>query len=391
MKKTKKPEILIYEDVKGSLVRIGRIIGFMSFIATERYQSPGDFQLEVPADDEVVGLIQTGRFLAWYVGAHMTEPVFAVIERIEISDTEDSGMTLLASGRTITAQLGQRIIQNPRTYSGSRAENIIRNIINNEVLLEGYRNLPLWSLASSNNWTETAYMQTEPDNVLDKITEICAAYDWGYRAKAVADQSGGYTFKFELYKGEDRTPYQDDRPKVTFSREFKNLISVTYGEDISDYKTYTYIAGEGETWRSRKKTSFGGGSYGLRREIYTDAGGISQTDEAGAPIPDANYIEMLEAAGRETIAENQKVQFLSVEVSTTGVYVINEDCFLGDLVYIQAGFGINAVARITEITESWDTNGYAIYPTLEVRTVEPLLTESGVNILTESDEDIYSE
>jgi hypothetical protein len=68
------------------------------------------------------------------------------------------------------------------------------------------------------------------------------------------------------------------------------------------------------------------------------------------------------------------------------------DYNVGDIITIESGYGVTAHARIVEVVEAYDDNGYKLEPKLEYLDLaegkpageNDLLTESGTELLTET-------
>lgn len=73
------------------------------------------------------------------------------------------------------------------------------------------------------------------------------------------------------------------------------------------------------------------------------------------PIPMMLYFMGLAKEGQAT--KTEKITF-TADIIPDLTYKYKEDYFLGDLVTIENEFGISAVARVSEVLESWDNTGY---------------------------------
>ena len=73
----------------------------------------------------------------------------------------------------------------------------------------------------------------------------------------------------------------------------------------------------------------------------------------------------LKNTGNERLSKYTSVTSFSGEVITSMGYKYKEDYNLGDIVNIVNEFGVSINARITEVIESQDDNGYTIEPTFK--------------------------
>ena len=72
---------------------------------------------------------------------------------------------------------------------------------------------------------------------------------------------------------------------------------------------------------------------------------------------------MLTNYGKEQLSLLQKTQNFEGEIEANGIFKLNQDYFLGDIVQIENEKGITATPRIIEIIYSEDANGISVVPT----------------------------
>jgi hypothetical protein len=207
----------------------------------------------------------------------------------------------------------------------------------------------------------TLQAQFTGDNLYDAIQQICDAASIGFRVTLTEANQ----LQFQLYAGVDRSYDQLTNPFVVFSPKFDNIINSNYVESKKTLKTVTLVAGEGEG-SARKTTtvavSSGAGSGLSRRELFTDARGISSTTETGT-LTDAEYTAQLAQKGTEELAKNVFVNSFEGQVEATRIYKYGEDFFMGDVLQIANEYGMEAKARVVELIHSQDLSGTDIYPT----------------------------
>ena len=112
----------------------------------------------------------------------------------------------------------------------------------------------------------------------------------------------------------------------------------------------------------------GNASGPARIEDYIDARDISSSTEGGTLTP-AQYNDLLISRGQEKLAELKEVLSYNGQVEPTINYKFEYDYFLGDIIEIINEYGTGNAARITEIIESWDENGYTLVPTFNTQEV----------------------
>lgn len=331
---------------------------YESFIWTDRYKEPGDFEYYNLVNKENFELFKPGYYLANDESDHLM-----IIEKVEIITNVEEGSHIKVSGRSLESILDRRIVWNQTVLSGN-LQNGILSIINSAFINPAIadRKIDNFQFVSSEDERVTVLTidaQYTGDNILKIVTDICEDAKMGY--KIVLD---GTNFVMSFYFGTDRSDEVNDPNVIIFSYDFDNVLNMDYTEDNSTYKSITLIAGEGEG-NTRKTATYGSGSGLNRKELFTDARDISSKADSGT-IPAAQYTSLLEQRGKEKLAENVVKKDYDGEVDTTGMYKYGVDFFLGDEVLFKDLFGNSTKVRIDEIIFSNDSNGYTRYPTFTI-------------------------
>ena len=140
-------------------------------------------------------------------------------------------------------------------------------------------------------------------------------------------------------------------------------------------------------------TKDGNTYYQIYDVIIADLKSTNPANSDSVILRDVVYSVYLLNRGYEKLAEYGSTTSFegSVEPNTTFKY--KQDYFLGDEVTVENEYGISTTARIIEVVEVHDDNGYSIEPKFEYieDTIEPTPTQSGGLILTESSEAITTE
>lgn len=342
-------EFYIYDE---SRQLVGVMDYFISAIWTPRYYDVGDFELQIPASSEVFALIKED-----YYVTRLDDEMVGIIEHPKLMTDEENGDFLLVRGRDAKKILEHRIIWAQTNLSGT-VEDCIRRLITENIIspTDPNRKIPDFILGEHKGFTETMKMQVTGDNLLEIITKICQAYDYGFSVTLVDG-----IFVFDLYKGIDRSLSQNVNPHVEFSPDLDNVVTVEYEVDLTNVKNVALVAGEGEGL-DRKTVSVGSASGMARRELYVDARDISTNE---GEIDNATYLEMLAERGDENLAEHRETVIFAGQIEPAINYEYKKDYFLGDKIQITNEYGITASPRIIEIIECEDVNGYSMTPTFE--------------------------
>ena len=327
---------------------IAIIDSYQSLMWCKRYNEIGAIDLKVAATPESLSILKEGN----YIARDDDESVFR-IEAIEIDTGDDDNNYMIIGGVEIKKILQQRVVYDIEKYN-TTVENVMRGLVNNNFInpINPSRKINNFYLKEPRGFGDAITTQITYDNVGEKIESLCKTYNYGY--KVTLENGGLY---FDIYRGVDRSANQSVVPHVIFSSEYDNLFSSKYKSDTSEFKNVALVGGEGEG-SERKKTEIGD-SNGLERfEIFVDASGVSSDS---GEVSDEDYILLLKEQGKEALYETIVTTSFEATVDTS-FYKYKIDFDLGDIITISNEFGITANARISEIIETWDDNGYALEP-----------------------------
>ena len=333
----------------------GLIETFKSVIWNVQFFGKSDFQLVVPGTRANLAALTEGVYLAR--SDDVTQTGFnnvMVIEFRELRFDIEEGWLLTLTGSGLKNILSRRVIWNQANFTGT-VERGIRQAVNDNAINPAIaaRQIPGLILGTLHGYPETFDCQVCGENLGEWIEKTGTAYGIGWDIRI---DSGGYIF--DLKQGTDRTFDQSVVPAVVFSPEYDNLISVRLSKDKANYKNAGLVLGEGEGVNQR--TALVGTASGLGRyETQIDGGSVSSNGEI---ITLETYLQMLADYGNEQLAATGYTQKIEAEVIPNGMFKLNEDYFLGDIVQLEIN-GITARSRILEIIYSEDGNGVQLVPT----------------------------
>jgi hypothetical protein len=234
-----------------SLLRRTELVDrFESLIWTERYAAWGDFELDIFSTPATRRLFKAGKKLASNVSYRVM-----TVEDVENAVDSEGRQLLKVKGRSLEAILEDRVARNtfkdlettPKWVVVGRPGDVVRKIFN--AICRDNPNfaddeipfLKTGSIMPSSNIPEPANQITvelDPQSVYQAITEICEAYDLGYRLLRNFDNSELY---FDVYSGSDRTNAQTILAPVVFSPELDNLTNTSEITSISKLKNVAYV------------------------------------------------------------------------------------------------------------------------------------------------------
>ena len=337
------------------------IDSFRSVIWNVQYYGVNDFELIIAGNVKNLNRLTVGKLLVLegdFSGGKYENVM--IIETRELSFSVDEGWLLTVRGAGLKNILSRRIVWNQTNLTG-KVEPIIRQVITDNIIdpIVPERQIDDFILDAEQGFSDEI-QNTESDNQLsgDNIAEwmesICKTYSIGWD---VYIDNGKYVFK--LYKGEDRSFNQNVNTPVVFSPEYDNLTNSKYTYDVTEYKNSGIVAGEGEG-SAQAVVSVGDASGLDRFEMYIDGSSVSSNGEI---ITQQTYLKMLTDYGNSELKATQALEKVEGEVVANGLYKINHDYYLGDLVQIVNEYNISAETRIIEVIFSEDENGSTLVPT----------------------------
>lgn len=341
-------EIYVMDGLNGI---IGIVSTFESAIWNVQYYGRNDFQLIVPGTEENIDLLVEGRLLVrdCDINGVKYENVMR-IESIKLDFDAEKGYIMTIAGKGLKNILSQRVVWNQINAENKGLSLLIYQVLNENVIDPANQNrkIPDFIAGAVEFSTPNVTMQLLGEDIAEWLEEVCTKYNIGWDVNIY---NGSYIFT--LYQGTDRSNNQSVVPPVVFSPEFDNLLSSSYSYNREEYKNAALVGGEGEG--TSKRTASIGTASGLNRyETYIDGSSVSSNGEI---ITEAQYTAMLEEYGNQQLTQTAFTESFNGEINTDGVYKINEDFFLGDVVQIENELGISATTRLIEIIFSEDSNG----------------------------------
>ena len=324
---------------------------FESILWTKKYQDVGGCVIILTPTDELVEMLKTE---AKYVSRDDDDMV-CEIKKIAINTDYLSGkVTLTLTCLGVEQLLKQRIVWNRLSYSTQAEVFIRRLVLDNCIDTTEDRKIDFIKLGTLQQFPEKIKKQVSYDEVLDAIIKICKTYDLGFRFVMWNNE-----FYFQVYRGLDCSQSQSVNSYVTFNKDFNNLHSFDYEIDFSAFKNVALVGGEGEGLA--RKTKAVGTATGINRyEMFVDAKNLS-SDEVEA----TDYEDMLAEAGNEKLSEQTIKETFACKIDVEQ-YEYKVDYDLGYKVTVIADYGIQVDAKIVEVIECEDINGYRVTANLEL-------------------------
>jgi hypothetical protein len=349
---------------------IGMIEAYQSVIWAVQYYGQGELQLITQATPENINLLRPGNYLVRDVDytADKCSNVMA-IQDIDISYDSEAGNLITVIGKSLKNEILKRRVISWRAYLRGYAESQVRNIITLSFCTNSgdYANKKIsnFVLDAAKGFTNVMDIQVLGNNLAEWLEEVSKTYGWGWDVYISNNQ-----YHFTLYAGLDRTREQELRIPVIFSKEYDNLYHSEYKQYTQNYQNMAYIFGEDTAdGKSRKNTYYNPlNMTGFnRRERYIDSS--QSSTEGETTLTDTEYYNILKGLAKQELSQIRLYDF-EANIDYQGIYKINEDFFLGDIVDVITEYGVEASSRIIEVIYAEDENGTSVVPTFSEWEVE---------------------
>lgn len=394
------------------------IDSFESFIWTDRYNTPGDFEIYMPIAKAPLEYIVRDNYI-WIRESDRLQ----IIEDITITTDVEDGDHITITGRTLDCLLERRRVWKSTSLYGSLQSGLQRLFNENAINppeAESYRKFPgLRFVWNSDPRLEKLEIQATffGEDLLEIVETYCQAYELGFKVVYNGETD---TIDFSLYYGEDRSYAQEKLPWVVFSAAYDNLVGSNYFESFKNLKTAAVVIGEVNEEYGQEIVyidDYPKMTGTARRELAVDASNIHwdviEPDEeeiketyrslatqkvvmnptnggASAEELEATIYKVMEIMakdaikkaweiaietgrrkvraemkqyGEQALAETFITRTFEGEIEALRQYVYGVDFFIGDVVQVRNQYGKEASSRITEVVRSHDADGYVLTPT----------------------------
>lgn len=361
-----------------------------SIIWQSVYFGVGSFEIYATASPALVQALQVDRYITrddnYEVG---------IIESVNITNDQQNGLMITASGRFAKSVLDRRVIcnltakekgiyQNSAYVLKGKVEIAVRDLIKSQVIsddpqnprafgkfdvneadISGYSDII--TTVSDTGETVSAEKQVAFKGLLDYTDSLLQEYGMSAYCYLYTGWYAGMLFgalRYKIFRGINRSiDNTDGNSPVVFSQDFENLISTDYTYDKSVFKNVALIGGQGEgiervcaavNWFQNRSSI----SDFRRRELFVDANSMAQDE--GVSLDE--YRQQLETQGLQNLSQLSVTETFSGKIDTENTqFVLGKDYNLGDIITIQdAVLGKYINVRILSITEVQDVNGYTV-------------------------------
>lgn len=362
------PEIYAFDE---DLSIVGIIDEYSSLNWAERYNSEGDFELELPLSMASDPRLDFGNF--FYIPT--SDKIMIVEEKKPTRTPTDA--KLLVNGRSAESLLRRRTQIYLQTYLGETAEFQIYSRVYWSVVnpTDADRAIDLFEDGSGDTWPPAmehegaVFEQYESKSQYDIIEALAKIVGLGFKIIVSDLTATSAKLYFHTYKGKNRSADQSANPIITFSDSFDNLLDSSFLTTEKDKINITLVKTDDSVypvvfvWEGGSSQTPGGTEpTGINRfegQLETSINRDSDGDDVD-DLTDADVLAIIEEKGEVVIRENTPVAIFDGDVDVRTTFIIGEDFFLGDLVQVDA-HGVSDKARVQEVVRSYTTEGEKIY------------------------------
>lgn len=322
---------------------VGVIDEFISLRWRRKYYEAGEMELVVAPFENNLKCLQKGNIV---VRKNYTEA--AIIDTREYRDN-GTNIELIVSGNFLSYLLHRRIIKKIIHFSGDILDGA-KELLNQMTPLTEKFEIEPTSLESDHIEFQCTYK-----NVYDYLVKLSKLSNIGFRIVPSIETK---VFRYENYKGLDRTKKQMQNEKYCFSKENCNMEKPNFFDTNVNMCNYALVGGVGEgTQRILKEVKMGNPTGFDLFEVFVDA-----KSESNQNLNNYEYLNVLELKGKEVLNDETKT------VSFTGRpsdYRSKWD--LGDLVDVDLSeCSFSEEKMITEVEETIEKGKKNIYPTFGI-------------------------
>lgn len=360
----------------GGFFKKDTIDEFESAIWTERYFGDGDFELSVPATEEMLDVLPKDQMM-WCKGS--IEPMI-----LETRDVENG--FLKTTGITITKWLNNRFIRtsaDPKIKDwqfsktpGDALRHIVQEMCcSGSTYLDGTIpiGIPVGTLtrfivpglqAITTDFSGAVVDFSVPYGpVYDALNQIATTYEIGMSTHldSVSDES--FTLTFESYKGVDRTSAQSVNPVIQFSAKMDTFTNIHDLESVTDHRNLTFIFISNAPGTYAAGPGLGDAATGIEGfNLRAFQGWADNVNPEG--LTDAQILALLNQQAQTELKAHKVVKLVDGEIVQVDGVEYGTDFFMGDLVEVVGNLGTLQTARVTEYIRTQDAAGERSYPGL---------------------------
>lgn len=301
-----------------------------------RYYEPGQFMVQIPADQYVPG--------AEYV-FNSSRPELGMIQKFEY-EHRTTGRLILLSGYFYEFKLNDKITY-PRFRQSGNIETVARSIV------DKYKDdIPLLEFADANNplLGESVAKQTTGDGLASALYSLLKTQQMSY---ACVYDYVNKKIRFKVWQGLDRTQTQTQNSFASFSEKLRNIQNEKITKDTTLSKNYAIVIGNGSYEEGRQVSvtvDLRANPSDYRRVVYIDK--TAEIYDSTKETLDAYKSRLIQAGKEDLQKKHASILNVSFDVVRNNGLRYMEDFDLGDKCDLLIDdFQMAFQARLTEVRE----------------------------------------
>ena len=359
-------ELSILKPYAGGFKRDRTVENWSSLVWTERYSSNGDFELVSPDTSDIVDRLPVGGvFDPLCLVAIRESDVPMVVETHRLEQPKNGPPQIITSGRSFETVMDRRVTIRAITSGVARVEwqitaatpAIAAYEVMKSIIEDGDATaldiIPEIALLNSvvDSGVSVKY-PVEPKDLYAWVIETLALGEYGL--KSVLPIPSVDEISVIIYKGTDR------REEVVFDVALDQFDESTYLLSKLGYKNAMIISTTNgmEQADTGVDPNTGLAPTGLMRRVDFQDLSSEVTLPSGADLTTLSINK-----GKVALADRLPTALFAGGIAASIADGFGSSYFLGDIVKLQGGYGLDQDARIAEFVRTHDTTGIKSYPT----------------------------
>lgn len=331
-----------------ALALMAEVDDYESLIFTQGWYRPGDFAITIPRARTNAAEFIKGRI----VEIDRNEQKVGIITSVKTEISEDGTRMLTASGVELLGIFEWRLVYPPSGYARwehqGDVETILKRLVKEQVGADApvIRQFSALTVAVDLERDPWVLVSARYSLLSEELEEAALSTGCG---PFLSLDSGSIIFDIRF--GVDRTATQSVNGRAIFSLDHDTIKSGMVMHSDTQFRNFALVGGQGEgASRALEEVYDGTEPSGFtRREMFVDARDLAD------PLD-------LPGRGTSKLAEMAAEDYLEVEILNYSSLTLGTDYNLGDIVTVEIEDEM-LDARISEISESWDAEGYALTAT----------------------------
>ena len=352
---------------------------YLSLTWSDRYDEPGDFELEFIYEPEIMKTIQQNYFLCIDFSDR-----WMIIEKIETNRDDDGSRKIIASGRSVECMLEWRVIPVVKRCYKHHWDDEYQKYINDgpmnmqealkSIFEENFispkdedRSIPFIIFQESDEKDITEIEVNEEfygENVLEIVQNWTQDNHFGFKMILNDDQK----FVFTMYIGKDRTIDTNITEYVIFSPYYDTLKSSEYYSSTDKFRNVMYVnkSNDNAMLVSNKIIDDKYPAGFDRREVFINQSDLKKDDNKDLEGEDRLTDERIKTRGARKLDFEYKNEIgFEVEIIPETMYHYRKDFNVGDKVQLEDYYGNFERVHISEVVISFSEEGLQIVPTFK--------------------------